>query len=172
MSTSAAIIIFPHSLDFSRDMSYILVDNQYIYGERMNFSTLPKQFKFRFIAESSSSRFPDVNKTFTVESEDYFYRDIEDYSIEYSKEGDLEHAWDETKKSKIRICVADDTRNFDYGTYQGGDLLELWLYSNSFNEWFSPSLEVVYTVGASPVQRNEGENIQNHVKVKLEKLEE
>ena len=48
----------------------------------------------------------------------------------------------------------------------------LWFYSNSFNTWFSPSLEVIYMVWASPVRRNKGKDIESNVKIMLEKLED
>ena len=89
-----------------------------------------------------------------------------------SKDKDLEHAWDEDKKSKLRVSIADDNRNFDTGAYQGGDMYVLWFYSNSFNTWFSPSLEVIYMVWASPVRRNKGKDIESNVKIMLEKLED
>lgn len=152
--------------------SYILAGDTYIYGDTESFRTLPKTYKFRFIAKSSSGRFPSVDETFSVESEDYFFCDIKGYSIEYSKDKDLEHAWDEDKKSKLRVSIADDNRNFDSGAYQGGDMYVLWFYSNSFNTWFSPSLEVIYMVWASPVRRNKGKDIESNVRVKLEKLNE
>lgn len=139
---------------------------RYVSDDCSNFETLPTTYKFRFIAKSSSSKFPDADGLLSVNSEDYFRCNIKGYTIEYSKDGDLKHVWEENTTSKLLISVVYDTRNA-----YGGEIRVLYFYSNSpFNVWLSPYEEVIYTVSSYYPCINRGNKVKSDVKVRLEKL--